>query len=89
MKITITIPDAIAPTITAALAAKVSDRNDLPNETTQEKAIRRLREMARQDVVDKIRIDAFVSAQSTINAYADQANAALDNPSNHVDIEVS
>jgi len=89
MIITITIPDAIASTLTAALAAKVSDRNDLPNETTQDKAIRRLREMARQDVVDKIRIDAFESAQSAINKYADSANAALDNPANFVDIKVS
>jgi len=89
MIITITIPDAIASTLTAALAAKVSDRDDLPNETTQDKAIRRLREMARQDVVDKIRIDAFNSAQSAINQYADAANAALDNPANYVEIEVS
>jgi len=89
MIITITIPDAIASTLTAALAAKVSDRNDLPKETTQDKAIRRLREMARQDVVDKIRIDAFQSAQSVINKYADAANAALDNPANFVEIEIS
>lgn len=89
MIITISIPDAVAPTLVAALAAKVADRDDLPGETTQDKAIRRLREMTRQDVVDKIRLDAFGSAQASINQFAEAAHATLDAPQNHVEITVS
>lgn len=88
MRVVIEIPDAIVDIVTQSMAAKVSDRNDLPGETTQEKAIRRIREVARQDVIDTIRIKAHEQAQASINQIATKAQAAMDAPENYVKITV-